>query len=261
MPEITDPSLADSIDRGEAQEDGTQTIIYRKKFDDTIYVLEEVRTGRQYLALKTMWKVRSAQRATDESGFAHTSETVGSQPSTGNKNISQDNALRNRPNSVEQSPVSLDKFGLTVRRSQTKNGTPTWEVSGNTRDHVATLRNAGGKWYGPKKVWSFYSEESPESKILAVLGAMPEPAEVSLSEIEVERKSEGTGRIKTYKQRADEALSEIDEKMPEQAGYLPHPLAAKGPHVEAADLPNVTQVDSTLAVQAQRSIKSLLMIV
>lgn len=489
LPEITDPLLADSVDRGEAQEDGTQTIIYRKKFDDTLYVVEEVRTGRQYLALKTMWKVRSAQRATDESGFAHTSETLGSQPSTGNENISQDNALRNsikaaeqatnhdatpgqkeagnyakgkfawqgltiavetakgedrtdketngdkwrvtmpatygyflgsegadgdhvdvfmgdkpesqrvyvvnqtKPGStefdehkimlgyesegaaigdyllsfsdtfgasvlgsvsgpyaiddfkhmlesnrfsrakpisdrlayvnprveekpVEQQPpgvktngtkekaaaerlaqlldkidqvridrntpegsakgivrsvieelrkertavsvvelletasqrllrqhapfsevidqvveslrsdaspdnkgdikqagVSLDKFGLTVRRSQTKNGTPTWEVSGNTRDHVAVLRNAGGKWYGPKKVWSFYSEESPESKILAALGAMPEPAEVSLSEIEVERKSEGTGRIKTYKQRADEALSEIDERM------------------------------------------------
>lgn len=114
---------------------------------------------------------------------------------------------------IKQAGVSLDKFGLTVRRSQTKNGTPTWEVSGNTRDHVAVLRNAGGKWYGPKKVWSFFSEESPEGRILAALGASPDASEIALSDIEVERKSDGPGRIKTYTQRADEALSEIDEKM------------------------------------------------
>ena len=36
---------------------------------------------------------------------------------------------------------------------------------------------------------------------------------IALSDIEVDRQSNGTGRIKTYKQRADEALSEIDERM------------------------------------------------
>lgn len=36
---------------------------------------------------------------------------------------------------------------------------------------------------------------------------------IALSDIEVDRQSNGTGRIKTYKQKADEALNEIDDKM------------------------------------------------
>lgn len=168
-------------------------------------VIEELRKERTAVSVVELLETASQRLLRQHAPF---SEVIDQVVESLRSDASPDNK-----GDIKQAPVSLDKFGLTVRRSQTKNGTPTWEVSGNTRDHVATLRNAGGKWYGPKKVWSFYSEESPESKILAALGAMPQPAEVSLSEIEVERKSEGTGRIKTYKQRADEALSEIDERM------------------------------------------------
>lgn len=168
-------------------------------------VIEELRKERTAVSVVELLETASSRLLRQHTPFSDVIDQVAESLSGDVSPIDQGD--------IKQAPVSLDKFGLTVRRSQTKNGTPTWEVSGNTRDHVATLRNAGGKWYGPKKVWSFYSEESPESKILAALGAMPRPAEVSLSEIEVERKSEGTGRIKTYKQRADEALSEIDERM------------------------------------------------
>ena len=168
-------------------------------------VIEELRKERTAVSVSDLLETASQRLSRQHAPF---SEVIDQVVESLRSDASPDNK-----GDIKQAGVSLDKFGLTVRRSQTKNGTPTWEVSGNTRDHVAALRNAGGKWYGPKKVWSFYSEESPEGKILAALGASPAVSGVALSEIEVERKSEGTGRIKTYKQRADEALSEIDERM------------------------------------------------
>ncbi|MFA6385065.1 MAG: hypothetical protein WCY10_06860, partial [Candidatus Omnitrophota bacterium] len=38
------------------------------------------------------------------------------------------------------------------------------------------LKAAGGRWYGPKKVWSFYNSD-PTSDILSRLGVAPKPAE------------------------------------------------------------------------------------
>jgi hypothetical protein len=168
-------------------------------------VIEELRKERTAVSVSELLETASQRLSRQHAPFSEVIDQVV-------ESLRSDVSPVNKGD-IKQADVSLDKFGLTVRRSQTKNGTPTWEVSGNTRDHVAALRNAGGKWYGPKKVWSFYSEESPEGKILAALGASPDASEIALSEIEVERKSEGTGRIKTYKQRADEALSEIDERM------------------------------------------------
>lgn len=168
-------------------------------------VIEELRKERTAVSVADLLATASQRLLRQHAPF---SEVIDQVVESLRSDASPDNK-----GDIKQAGVSLDKFGLTVRRSQTKNGTPTWEVSGNTRDHVAVLRNAGGKWYGPKKVWSFFSEESPEGRILAALGASPAASGVALSDIEVERKSEGTGRIKTYKQRADEALSEIDERM------------------------------------------------
>lgn len=168
-------------------------------------VIEELRKERTAVSVSELLETASQRLFRQHAPFSEVIDQVV-------ESLRSDASLVNKGD-IKQAAVSLDKFGLTVRRSQTKNGTPTWEVAGNTRDHVAALRNAGGKWYGPKKVWSFYSEESPEGKILAALGASPDASEIALSDIEVERKSDGPGRIKTYTQRADEALSEIDEKM------------------------------------------------
>lgn len=168
-------------------------------------VIEELRKERTAVSVVELLETASQRLLRQHAPF---SEVIDQVVESLRSDASPDNK-----GDIKQAGVSLDKFGLTVRRSQTKNGTPTWEVSGNTRDHVAVLRNAGGKWYGPKKVWSFFSEESPEGRILAALGASQAASGVALSDIEVERKSEGTGRIKTYTQRADEALSEIDERM------------------------------------------------
>lgn len=114
---------------------------------------------------------------------------------------------------IKQAPVSLDQFGLKITRSQTKNGTPTWEVSGNTKEHMAAIRKAGGKWYGPKKVWSFFSEESPAGKILESVGAAEAKNEVALSDITVTRSATLDGKAVEYDQKADEALEEIDDQM------------------------------------------------
>lgn len=168
-------------------------------------VIEELRKERTAVSVSELLETASQRLSRQHAPFSEVIDQVV-------ESLRSDVSPVNKGD-IKQADVSLDKFGLTVRRSQTKNGTPTWEVSGNTRDHVAVLRNAGGKWYGPKKVWSFYSEESPEGKILAALGASPDASEIALSDIEVERKSDGPGRIKTYTQRADEALSEIDERM------------------------------------------------
>lgn len=62
--------------------------------------------------------------------------------------------------------------GLTVTKAATKKGTPAWEVGGNTRAHSDMLKRLGGRWYGPKKVWSFYAGD-PTAEIAKALGAAP----------------------------------------------------------------------------------------
>ncbi len=58
--------------------------------------------------------------------------------------------------------------GLNVRQSTTANSKAVWEVTGNTLKHKDMLKAIGGKWYGPKKAWSFYSGD-PTAKIAARL--------------------------------------------------------------------------------------------
>lgn len=58
----------------------------------------------------------------------------------------------------------LAKAKLTVTKTQTKNGKDVWAVSGDTFPYKSALKELGGKWYGPKKEWSFYDGD-PTAKI------------------------------------------------------------------------------------------------
>jgi len=72
---------------------------------------------------------------------------------------------------------AIKAAGLVVTKTTTKNNNPVWEVSGNTREHSGMLKAMGGRWYGPKKVWSFYNDD-PSIAIAGKLGgstAAPAP--------------------------------------------------------------------------------------
>ena len=58
----------------------------------------------------------------------------------------------------------LSDKGLEVEFTETRGGTPVWQVSGNTKAYkhilgAKTRGGLGGKWYGPKQVWSFYKAD------------------------------------------------------------------------------------------------------
>jgi hypothetical protein len=61
---------------------------------------------------------------------------------------------------------ALVDFGMLAKKTKTKNGKTVWEVSGDTRTHSEAIKSAGGRWYRPKKVWSFYQEDDPTPAIL-----------------------------------------------------------------------------------------------
>ena len=63
---------------------------------------------------------------------------------------------------------TLKTVGLVVTKGTTNNGKEVWNVSGNTREHMDIIKRAGGRWYGPKKVWSFYNDD-PSAAIAAKL--------------------------------------------------------------------------------------------
>lgn len=83
----------DSVSRGANSPDGKPTIVYQKTLGNGVtYYVEEVRTGREKLMAKTMWKVGPAvPRTTSEDGVVHTSETSGSQPDS---NVSANGNIR-----------------------------------------------------------------------------------------------------------------------------------------------------------------------
>lgn len=59
--------------------------------------------------------------------------------------------------------------GLAVTKTTTKTGKPVWEVGGNTKAHADLLKRLGGRWYGPRKVWSFYNDD-PTKALAEKLG-------------------------------------------------------------------------------------------
>jgi len=62
----------------------------------------------------------------------------------------------------------LSDFSILVNKTTTRGGTPVWNVSGDTRPHAELMKRLGARWYGPKKVWSFYNED-PSERILEAL--------------------------------------------------------------------------------------------
>jgi hypothetical protein len=66
----------------------------------------------------------------------------------------------------------LKSVGLTLVKTTTKNGHPTWNLGGNTRNYKNAIKKARGIWYGPKKVWSFYGTEDPAEKIIKAFDDM-----------------------------------------------------------------------------------------
>lgn len=58
---------------------------------------------------------------------------------------------------------SLDDAGIFVKQSETKNGKQVWEVTGETFPYKDAIKAAGGRWYGPKKAWSFYDGDPTEA--------------------------------------------------------------------------------------------------
>lgn len=76
------------------------------------------------------------------------------------------------------SAATLKAAGLTVRKTKTNNGNDVWEVAGDTRTHKDMLKSLGGRWYGPKKVWSFYKADPSES-IANRLGYRPKTPETT----------------------------------------------------------------------------------
>ncbi len=86
---LTDPAQADSIESGEVSREGLETIVYKKRINGFIVVVEEVREGRNRLAFKTMWKIRSAPRGTSDEAAALPSETFGAQSPTGEPSLVQ----------------------------------------------------------------------------------------------------------------------------------------------------------------------------
>lgn len=82
----------------------------------------------------------------------------------------------------EEEKVTLEDYGIKATRAITKNGKPVYEVSGNTKPYAEYIKRAGGRWYGPKKVWSFYGNEDPSNKILENLPALQKKEEIKVPE-------------------------------------------------------------------------------
>ena len=118
-------------------------------------------------------------------------------------------------NPVPSSQQTLDAKGIIVTESQTKRGKRVWEVTGNTFDHKALMKQLGGKWYGPKKVWSFY-EADPREAIAAALrgdtnaGAGTGPGEAPRDDKASARDAERRESRKREDQRSDERADVTD---------------------------------------------------
>lgn len=77
---------------------------------------------------------------------------------------------------------TLKDHGLNMKQTSTKNGKPVWELSGTKKEDteaISAIKKAGGRWYGPKRVWSFYGEEDPSTKILEAMGGSKAASSVS----------------------------------------------------------------------------------
>ena len=118
IPEITDPSKADEIDYNAKTEDGLPAIHYKKRYNGHVIVVEEVRTGRKRLALKTMWKTRSAPSVPSEKGRSPTPETFGAQSSDGTQSLAS-GATEGKPKLPPPTPDITRTNGQPFKDEQT----------------------------------------------------------------------------------------------------------------------------------------------
>lgn len=100
----------------------------------------------------------------------------------------------------------LKAAGLKLKQATTPNGSTVWEVSGNTMQHKDMLKALGGRWYGPKKVWSFYGSD-PTSKIEARLKGKETANEAMQDRKDTEKK----GANETLSQRLYRAIRDGEE--------------------------------------------------
>ena len=87
-----------------------------------------------------------------------------------------------KPATLAETPAAgtadLGAYGLKVSQGKTNTGKTVWNVTGpETRTWKETIKRIGGRWYGPKKVWSFFNGDPSE----ALLAALPPLDEVHSS--------------------------------------------------------------------------------
>lgn len=103
----------------------------------------------------------------------------------------------------------LKAAGLVVTKGTTNNGKPVWEVSGNTKAHMDIIKRAGGRWYGPKKVWSFYTAD-PSAAIAAKL---PQPGPTIAGTPTIAMTDKGLQQIAASNQpAAEKAKAELEAR-------------------------------------------------
>lgn len=113
---------------------------------------------------------------------------------------------------LPQATGSLEDYGLAVTETTTKTGKPVWEVSGNTREHSQAIKAAGGRWYRPRKVWSFYNGD-PTQDILDRLPKKEAP-EARPAEAAAPRepaRQEATAAREKAKETVDHIKNAIDK--------------------------------------------------
>jgi hypothetical protein len=115
LPEITDPDKADSVEYGLKTESGLPAIRYKKRINGHIVVVEEVREGRNRLALKTLWKTRAARDMSDQQTPPPTAEPFGARSAKGKQSIAPPTSQsKPAPRTLDANPDALDDDELTL---------------------------------------------------------------------------------------------------------------------------------------------------
>jgi hypothetical protein len=107
--------------------------------------------------------------------------------------------------------LTISDYGLHIEKTKTARGNPVWEVSGNTHQHKDALKKAGGKWYGAKRVWSFYGDNDPTGTLLDVLAGK----EVKISDVD-------TGEAGITETTGSGKITGLDSRIPIQQAEKAH---------------------------------------
>jgi predicted RNA methylase len=103
----------------------------------------------------------------------------------------------------QEKGATLKDYGLSIAKGTTKTGKTVWEVTGDTKTYKDYLSKLGARWYGPKKSWSFYTEEDPAAKILAKLPPVEkkeaEPEQKPQKQVATEQPKYGRAGNAVYK--------------------------------------------------------------